>query len=98
MLTDNARKSVDVLKAEDLHQISTSKNQFSKIHCILKEFEILEEGSLNPKSFESLVDALALGFMSDLKKLKDKKEGTNFLRDSNTQRILSSLAFLAKST
>jgi hypothetical protein len=41
-MTENVKNSVDVLKAEELDQISKSKSEFSKIYDILEDFEILE--------------------------------------------------------
>jgi hypothetical protein len=89
-----------MLKVEVLDQISVSKSEFSEIYSILQDFDILEQGGLTPKSFDSLRDMLALGYVAELKKLQEKKNGiqNNYLRDSNTQRILSSLAFLAEKT
>ena len=68
-MTDNAKNSVDILKIDVLDQVSMSKSEFSEIYFILKDFDLLEQGGLNPKSFDSLVDALSLEYASELKKL-----------------------------
>lgn len=68
-MTDNAKSSVDALKVEELEQVSKSKGDFSQIYTILEDFGLLEQGGLTPKSFDSLIDALALGYVSELKKL-----------------------------
>ena len=68
-MTDNAKSSVDALKVEELEQVSKSKGDFSQIYSILEDFGLLEQGGLTPKSFDSLIDALALGYVSELKKL-----------------------------
>jgi hypothetical protein len=58
-----------MLKVEVLDQISVSKSEFSEIYSILQDFDILEQGGLNPKSFDSLREQLALGYVAELKKL-----------------------------
>jgi hypothetical protein len=68
-MTDNAKSSVDALKVEELEQVSKAKGDFSQIFTILEDFGLLEQGGLTPKSFDSLIDALALGYVSELKKL-----------------------------